>query len=37
MHDYIDPAVGIPLAIVLWAIVITQAVRSYRKEKDRES
>jgi len=29
--DYIDPAIGIPLAIVLWLIVIVQ----YRRDKRR--
>lgn len=38
MHDYIDPAVGIPLAAVLWATWIIMVIRDRRKEKrDRES
>lgn len=31
MPDYIDPAVGIPAAVILWTIVIITMVRSYRK------
>lgn len=34
--DYIDPAVGVPLAIILWAVVLIQWRRDIVKRRKAE-